>query len=134
MAVIADLLGVWVDGPKDDTLPQNTAFQIDMPSGSAGIITLTLVDSLVRPVELALAGADKLVFSVKRTLPDGVLFYKNATALAEPGKYTFALAQNDTIDFAGKFLYDIWALRSGALQQVKATAYFNLTPRIAQAL
>lgn len=125
-----ELLGVWVDGPRDEAVPANTATPIDLPRGSAVIVAFTLVDSLGHPVDLDTVGADRLVLSARQPIGDSVLFDIVGTKLGEIGRYQFVFTSNLTIDYSGQLIYDVWATRGGAQQQVMFPAYLSLTPRM----
>jgi hypothetical protein len=127
---LLELLGVWVDGPRDESVPWNTAVQIDLPRGSDATLGFVLVDSIGQPVDLDLAGLDRLVFSVRQPIGNDALFEILATKLAQVGRYQFVVASNRTIDYHGRLIYDVWATRAGAQQQVMFPAYLNVTPRM----
>lgn len=131
MAVLAQLIGVWIDGPKVELVPASTPVQLDIPRGTDGTVVVSLVDSTGDLLDLDLAGADRLKLSVRQTFAAGVLLEVFATKDAELGRYLFALASNGTIDLSGRLVYDVWATRAGAQQQVIGAGYFNVTPRIA---
>lgn len=125
-----ELIGVWISGPRDEPVPTNTATPIDLPRGSDVVLGFTLVDSLGQPVELDLLGSDKLVFTARQPLGGPPLFAINASLTSSPGAYNFTIPSNTTIDFSGRLIYDVWATRAGAQQQVMFPAYLNLTPRM----
>ncbi len=125
-----NLLGVWTTGPRDEAVPANTATPIDLPRGTDATIEMALVDSLGQLVDLDLAGNDRLVFSVRMTQGGEVLFEVLATKLVPIGTYQFVIASARTMELAGKVIYDVWATKAGAQQQVKAAAYLHITPRM----
>lgn len=125
-----DLIGVWTTGPRDEAVPSNTATPIDLPRGTDATIGFTLVDSLGELVDLDLAGLDRLVLSVRQTQGAEVLFDVLATKLNALGSYQFVITSARTIDYGGKLIYDVWATKEGAQQQVKMPAYLHITPRM----
>ena len=125
-----ELLGVWVSGPRDESVPWNTAVPIDLPRGSDVVLGFTLIDSIGQPIDLDLAGLDRLVFSARQPIGNDALFEIPATKLTQVGRYEFLVASNRTIDYHGRLIYDVWAFRSGAQQQVMSPAYLNVTPRM----
>ena len=126
----AELLGIWVAGPREDTLPVNTSMPIDLPRGADVVFGFTLVDTLGDLVDLDLAGLDRLVFSTRQTFAGGALFEINATKEPQLGRYLFTVSSGKTIDYNGRLIYDMWATRAGAQQQVMGPAYLNVTPRM----
>lgn len=125
-----ELLGVWVDGPRDESVPWNTSTPIDLPRGSDVTLGLTLVDSIGQPVYLDLLGLDRLVFAARQPIGNDALFEILASKLAQIGRYQFVVASNRTINYNGRLIYDVWATRAGLQQQVMSPAYLTLTPRV----
>lgn len=124
-----ELLAVWVDGPLDERLPENTARQIDWPRGTVGFIDVQLVDARAKPFDLDIDGDDELRLVVRRNTSDGPVFTRYA-AKTEFGWYRFSIAEADTFDIEGFFVYDVWASHDGIERQVVGLSYFNVSMRI----
>lgn len=124
------ILGVWVDGPLDPSVPSNTATQIEWPRGSDGDVEVRLVDNEGQPVDLDVAGADKLELSIRSSLGgDPIKSWAATKAVTPVGLYSFAIASADTLDFFGRLIIDVWATRAGKQRQVVGASYFNSTFR-----
>jgi hypothetical protein len=128
----AELIGVWIDGPPDEALPANTSQVLEIPAGSDVGVGLALVDQNTQSVDLDLTGSDRLVLTVRSVADGAVLLEKQATKLAELGRYFFSLANADTRELAGLRVYDVWVTRSGAQKQVVAPSHFRVGARIRQ--
>lgn len=125
-----ELLAVWTAGPDYDGAPLNTAKPIDLARGMDLIIPITFVDATTRrPIDLNLDGGDEMVLTVRQTFESEIIFSKKATKPSF-ASYEVALVAADTLDLAGRLVYDLWVKRIGVNQQVVAPSYFNVTPRV----
>lgn len=133
VSAIATLLGVWVDGPLADGVPSQTAMQVDWPRGTIGSIVLNLIDNDGQPVDLDLAGTDRLELSLRQTYGSDPSTRRLASKVAGGGlgSYQFDMVRTDTLDvFTGRMIFDVWVTRGSAERQVVSPGYFNISPRM----
>lgn len=128
----AELNAVWQDGLADDAVPASTAAVLDLPAGTDADIGVTLVDSIGKRIDLNIAGGDKLELIARLTT--GALLLSKQAAKRDDGvgRYQFSFAANDTRDYRGKLIYEVYATRSAVRRRVIAPGHILLGLGVAQ--
>lgn len=133
MSLPLELIGVWIGGPRTEQVPSSTAHQLAMPRGSDAKITLRLIDENAQPVALDLAGTDTIALRLGSSFNYAC---KSIAGVAGPeiGTYIFLLAPTDTRDqVVSRLVYDVWAKKGAAQQQVVEISYFVLSQTVPDA-
>ena len=134
--MIVELFGVYQTRallPESDrhSWASKTARAVDVPRGDAGFtLRVKLVDQDGHPVKLALpeAGSDSIVLSIGHSWPlqqfTGILAPGNIS----PNVYDIVVQGSKVRDYAGKYVYDVFATKGGVKQQVVGASYLTFAP------